>query len=514
MFTGNIGTDIFAIIASIFILIVVLFKWSFGYWERRDVYTPKPTIPFGNAKDLLFQKVTLGRDIKNVYDDIKNKGNKFGGYYFFGKPVFIPIDLDLVKSIYVKDFMHFTNHLNTLNEEDDPLTGHLFNLKGAKWKHLRTKLTPAFSSGKMKMMFPTLVDYSDHLVMVIDRHIEEKQPIDIKEVTGRFSTDIIGSCAFGIECNSLENENSDFREYGKKTFKLTLWGNLIRLVSIGLPNLLVYLKIRTFRKDVCDFFTNIVQKTVNYREENKIVRNDLMHLLLRLKNNVQINKNATAALKSSNTPLLKMNELTAQAFIFFAAGFETSSTTLTFCLFELVQNPKLQDKVREEIDIVLERYNGKLTYDAVIELIYMEKCINETLRKYPPVPVHTRECTKTYRVPGTNLILNKGSSVFISVLGIQNDPVHYPDPDKFDPERFSGEHKARRHVAAWIPFGDGPRACIGTRFGIMQTKVGLTVLVKHFKFTLHPKTSIPLDFDPQSVILSVQEGIWLKAERI
>ncbi|KAF2897406.1 hypothetical protein ILUMI_08770 [Ignelater luminosus] len=524
--TGNIYIDILAIAVSIFAVIVSLFKWWFGYWERQGVYTPKPTIPFGNAKDLLFQRVTTGVEYKNVYDDIKRKGNKFGGYYFFGIPIFIPVDLDLVKLMLTKDFRHFTNHLNTVNVETDPLSGHLFNLKNAEWKNLRAKLTPTFTSGKMKMMFQTLVNCSDSLTTVIDRYSKEKQAIDIKDIVARFTTDIIGSCAFGIECNSLQNPNSEFRIYGKKVFEITWWESFVRLVAIGWPDVLTHLKLRAFSKEICEFFMNVVRGTVDYREKNDIIRRDFMHLLIQLKNNVKIEENNLGKLKSnlqsngnissnsSNELSLTMNELTAQAFVFFIAGFETSSTTTTFCLYELVQNPELQEKVRQEINTVLEKYDGKVTYDAVMEMPYLEKCINEALRKYPPVPLHTRECTEDYTVPGTDIVLKKGTSVFIPVMGIQNDPEYFPNPDKFDPERFSEENKAKRHSAAWTPFGDGPRACIGLRFGLMQTKVGLITLLNRFRFTLHPNTKLPLCFDPKGFVLTADNGIWLNAERI
>ncbi|KAF2896689.1 hypothetical protein ILUMI_09486 [Ignelater luminosus] len=146
----------------------------------------------------------------------------------------------------------------------------------------------------------------------------------------------------------------------------------------------------------------------------------------------------------------------------------------------------------------------------------MDKCtsINETSRKYPPISVRTRECTKSYKVPGTNLTLKKASAVFVPVLGIQSEPEYHAEPDKFDPKRFSPENNAKRHSAACIPFGDGSCACIGLRFGIMQTKFGLTTLLKYFRVTTYQKTKVPLQVNPQNFILSVREGVWLEAERI
>lgn len=87
--------------------------------------------------------------------------------------------------------------------------------------------------------------------------------------------------------------------------------------------------------------------------------------------------------------------------------------------------------------------------------------ITEAMRKYPPLPFLPRKCTETYTVPGSDLVLEKGQLVFIPILGLQRDRVHYPDPERFDPDRFTAEAKANRSPCLWLPFGEGPRICIG-----------------------------------------------------
>ncbi|KAF2897213.1 hypothetical protein ILUMI_08961 [Ignelater luminosus] len=520
LLTDDVFKDIIAILVTTLLGVIFYLKWRFGYWHRKNILTPPVSLPFGNASKIFAQKVQFGDEFKNIYFQMKPKGLRYCGYYFLHQRVLVVFDLDLAKRIITKDFSHFTDHVEYYNEKNDPLTGHLFALRGEKWRNMRVKLTPTFTSGKMKMMFQSLLDCSHELVKLMDKISEDKEPMDVKEVVGRFTTDIIGTCAFGIECNSLKNPDSEFRRYGKMAFEFGFQEMLKNLASFTVPQVLDILKIPLTNSDVAKFFMGVVKETVDYREKNNIIRNDFMHLLIQLKNNVKLKDEENPGLLKSEDSrsqigsTLTVEEIAAQAFVFFLAGFETSSTTLTFCFYELVTNPEIQEKLREEIENVLEKHDGKLTYNAIMDMTYMDKCINETLRKYPPVSVLTRNCTQSYKIPNTDVIIDKDVQVFIPVLGIQHDPEYYPEPDKFDPERFSPENKAKRHPYTWLPFGEGPRSCIGMRFGLMQTKVALAVLIKHYKFSLNSKTQQPLIFDPQNFVSAPLGGVWLNTEKI
>ncbi|XP_011705921.1 PREDICTED: probable cytochrome P450 6a13, partial [Wasmannia auropunctata] len=155
-----------------------------------------------------------------------------------------------------------------------------------------------------------------------------------------------------------------------------------------------------------------------------------------------------------------MKEAAAQSYIFFIAGFETTSMTLIFALYELAQHQDIQDKVHKEIDKILAKYND-LTYDGVNEMTYLHKVISETMRKYPPLPYLNRICTKEVVLPTTNIRVPKGTLITIPMLGLHRDPSIYPDPDKFDPERFNADEIEKRHPYTYLPFGEGPRNCIG-----------------------------------------------------
>ena len=105
-------------------------------------------------------------------------------------------------------------------------------------------------------------------------------------------------------------------------------------------------------------------------------------------------------------------------------------------------------------------------------------------------------------------------NVIIPVLGIHFDPQFYPNPNVWDPERFAADKVNARDSVEWLPFGDGPRNCIGMRFGDMQTRVGLAYLLKNFKFSTCPETEQPLVMNNASLLLSSKNGIYLKVEKI
>jgi len=145
---------------------------------------------------------------------------------------------------------------------------------------------------------------------------------------------------------------------------------------------------------------------------------------------------------------------------------------------------------------------------------YLGQVIDESLRKYPAVPFITRQCVEDYVIPGTEVKIEKGIRTFIPIKGIHYDPEYYENPEVFDPDRFSDEIKRDRNQYAFIPFGEGPRMCIGMRFGIMQSKVGLVSILKNFKVALSKKTKEPIKLSVTSFVPVVEGGVWLDLEKL
>jgi cytochrome P450 family 6 len=187
----------------------------------------------------------------------------------------------------------------------------------------------------------------------------------------------------------------------------------------------------------------------------------------------------------------------------------------TFFLYELAINEEIQDKARDEVFKTLAKHGGKLSYEAVSEIKYLDQCLNETLRKYPPSNL-SRETAKDYQIPNTKLYIPKGTTVNIPVYAIHYDENNYPEPEKFDPDRFTQDEINKRHPTSYLPFGEGPRFCIGKRFAMFVMKLGLIKFLMNYKFTIdRSKTTVPLIISSKkSPITFVPPDVYLNLTKI
>lgn len=190
---------IFTLLVSFFVIIYTFYKWNYTYWKSKGLPYLEPKIPFGShISSKNKEKLCPGLRLKTWYDKFKELGHRHGGIYMFATPMYFPVDPEIIKTIISKDFKYFTDRGIMYNEKKDPISAHLISMEGKRWKNLRSKLTPTFSSGQLKMMFSTLVECSKNLEESVSNLCEDGEAIDIKEIFCCYTTDVIGSCAFGL----------------------------------------------------------------------------------------------------------------------------------------------------------------------------------------------------------------------------------------------------------------------------------------------------------------------------
>ncbi|KAF5292073.1 hypothetical protein FQR65_LT11339 [Abscondita terminalis] len=495
--------ELVGVLVSILIVVITYFKWCYTYWKRRNVPYLKPIAPFGTMKNVFSSQMCFGELLHRQYEEGKRMGCDALGLFQLVTPNYLAINPDHIKTALVKDFDHFTDHGVYHNERDDPLSAHLFALEGKKWRNMRVKLSPTFTSGKMKAMMPLVIAVAGELKKAMEEICLSEKPFEAKELAGCFTTDVIGACGFGLNCNSFKNPDSEFRKHTKNVFKYESWDALKSIVGHTNPPLARFLRIRAIAERDSTFFMTIIRQTFELRKTNDSKRNDFVQLLIDLKDS----ETEEEAFQWT------FEVLAAQAFLFFFAAYESSSITLTFCLYELSLQPHIQKKIKAEIDQVLKTH-GQISYENLLEMKYTEQVIEETLRKYPPLPTLNRKCTRDYHVPDTDIVIEKGTQWVVSLMGLHYDADHFPDPYKFDPDRFSTENKKKIKPFTYLPFGDGPRICTGMRFAIMQIKLAIVTLLQSYEFSLNPKTVLPVKLNPTAYFLTPVHGIWLDVKRV
>lgn len=341
-------------------------KYSF-FEERNIPHIAPSSLLMGNLGEV-GKKYHMVDIITQCYNEFKGK-DVAGGFYTMFVPSIIVTDLEAIKQITVKDFNNFTDRGIYVNEENEPITGNMFSIGGEKWRFLRNKLSPAFTSGKMKMMYHTISDKGENFVKAMEK-ASKAGSVNMKNMASRFTVDVISSCAFGIEANTLANENPEMVDILRKVIGDEGTGPIRFFFTSSFPNLSKLLRLRFFEKTVSEFFENIVTGSMKHREDNNVTRNDFLNMLIQMKNKESIDGETTASRK------LTMDECVAQAFIFFLGGADTSSTAISYAMLELGCHPEIQDKLRKEIFEKTKNNNGEITYDNLHEMTYLNKVVN------------------------------------------------------------------------------------------------------------------------------------------
>lgn len=302
-----INVLLFTILPFVVVVSLYLFvKKKFEFFKKNGIPHMKPNSwLLGNLGEVT-TKIHMADFFRQTYEEFKGK-DVIAGYYSMFTPTILVTDLETIKNITIKDFHSFIHRGVYVNEEEDPISGHLFSLGGEKWKFLRNKLSPAFTSGKIRMMYNTISDKGTSLVKAIEE-ASTTGSVEMKEMANRFTIDAISSCAFGMESNTLQQQHPEFVALFKDIFGVNGISMLKSLILFSFPKFSKFLNLRMFPKKIENFFFENVGGSIKYREENEVVRNDFLNMLLQLKNKGSIDGEI-----SKDSRKLSINECVAQS---------------------------------------------------------------------------------------------------------------------------------------------------------------------------------------------------------
>ncbi|KAG7157255.1 Cytochrome P450 6k1-like 12 [Homarus americanus] len=392
----------------------------------------------------------------------ENEGNNFVGGYEIFKPSLIVRDPGLVKRIMIQDFDHFSERRTFgKSKKDECLREMLFLINGSHWKGVRSIMSPTFTSGRMRQMYHLVEEKADALIERLQRHCQEKSFVKTKTIYARYVMDVIGTCAFGIECNSINNEEEEFCKKANELNAISARGILRGIALLTLPNSVLNAIGISFTTPPFLFFQRVVEETIKNREMG-VKRGDFLDLLLEQREE-QSNSNT----KTPKYPI-KDSTIVAQSVLFLIVGHDTTAGTMAFVSYYLARNPHLQHRLRQELRDIVEEH-GTLTYQTIMEAPFLDAIFSGD-----------------EQLPGTDVILKKGQHVTVPVWSLQNDPRYWTNPDQFLPDRFLPENNHNVISGTYLPFGLGPRNCIGMRFAFMEAKLALAKVILKFEMSLAP----------------------------
>ncbi|XP_030645785.1 cytochrome P450 3A27 isoform X3 [Chanos chanos] len=473
-----------SLVVLLLTLLIVYGIWPYRFFKNLGIPGPRP-LPFIG---------TFLSNMKGFYnfdlECFKTYG-KVWGIFDGRQPLLMVADTEMIKTIMVKEcYTYFTNRRDTNEDMAGPFADGITVVKDERWRRIRGAISPLFTSGRLKEIFPVAEQYGSRLVDNLKKR-DLKKSVQIKELLGPYSLDTVTSASFSVDIDSINNPQDPFVGQLKKFLNFSFF-NPVFLIMILFPfaaKILGKLGFSFFSKTTLDFFYTFLRKTKDQRHNNTNGRVDFLQLMIQ----GQIPDDKAEETSGDRTAKgLTDHEILSQSFTFILGGYETTSTTLTFLMYNLATNPDALRKLVEEIDMAFPN-NAPVTYEKLMDLEYLDMVMNESQRLFPTAPRTERVCKKTVEVNGVTI--PKDTLVGIPTYVLHRDPQQWTSPEEFRPERFSKENKGDINPYAFLPFGLGPRNCIGMRFALMVMKLAVVKLLQNFQLETCKETQIPIELD-------------------
>ncbi|XP_011721978.1 thromboxane-A synthase isoform X1 [Macaca nemestrina] len=508
------------------VALLALLKWystsAFSRLEKLGLRHPKPSPFIGN---LMFFRQGFWEsqmELRKLYGPLCG--------YYLGRRMFIVIsEPDMIKQVLVENFSNFTNRMASGLEFKSVADSVLF-LRDKRWEEVRGALMSAFSPEKLNEMTPLISQACDLLLAHLKRYAESGDAFDIQRCYCNYTTDVVASVAFGTPVDSQQAPEDPFVKHCKRFFEFCIPRPILVLL-LSFPSIMVPLARilpNKNRDELNGFFNKLIRNVIALRDQQAAEerRRDFLQLVLDARHSASpvgvqdfdMVGDVFSSTRCKPNPSrqhqagpmarpLTVDEIVGQAFIFLIAGYEIVTNTLSFATYLLATNPDCQEKLLREVDLFKEKHMVPEFCSLEEGLPYLDMVIAETLRMYPPAFRFTREAAQDCEVLGQRI--PAGAVLEMAVGALHHDPEHWPSPETFDPERFTAEAQQQHRPFTYLPFGAGPRSCLGVRLGLLEVKLTLLHVLHKFQFQACPETQVPLQLESKSA-LGPKNGVYIK----
>jgi len=474
-----------------FLLVVLYAIYRYGtrnynVFSDNGIPGPKP-LPFIGNMWGIWKKSTHTEDTKNV----KTYGNVCG-FYEGQKPIALVADPEIIKKILIKDFDHFMNHSSIGGIEVPIFSKMVFVLNNNEWKDVRSSITPAFSSGRIKKMTSVINRHVDQKVLKLTEEAKNGLKVDSMRMFSEITVGVIAESAFGMRIDDLGSEDSEFLKHATNLLGTpedqAALTSYVMLIPYLFPSVVAQFigNNATYK-----FFIDVVRHVVKTRSETNEKFDDFLSLFDELLSQVTMEKDGKTVKRWTGEALRDI--ISAQGLEFMIDGYAGTAMSMASLVYRLGVHPEIQEKLYAEITDKLDTF-GEVSNDMIQELPYLDQFVNEVMRMHVVTPRLDRMCCKDITYDG--FTIKKGVKVQIPVYYLHYSEEHFPNPKNFDPDRWSPENKSNIKPFTYLPFGGGPRGCIGSRFALQQMKLVICTFISKFEFYPVEETMTELKLKP------------------
>ena len=405
--------------------------------------------------------------IRNPIPNLLKWQKKFGPIYqiYIGKSSAIVI----TEPTYIQQLLQKKHRVTEKSKIQTELLGRyagkgLLTSTGNYWLQQRRAIQPGFHKERLAGLNNLIVNEVDQFKLKLIDLADKGKPVNLSKVMMQLSSKIIGRSLFSED---LTYENVDFIS----DVVVAIQKHLVKIIRIPFGD--KWANIDGTNQELLNLVhtaDKLLLEIIEKRKIDKTSKNDLLDMLL-------------AVTYEGTNKGMTIEQIMDEAVILFVAGYETTANALTWLWYLLDKHPNVVEKLQHETKTIL---NGKAPkFEDLKSLAYNKQVIQETMRLYPPAWSTDRVVLQNFDIDGYPI--NKGDVVIPFIYGVHHNEKYWPEPEKFKPERFAPNQQKTQAAFAYLPFGGGPRLCIGSQFALMEMQLVLAMLVTDFKFTLAQK---------------------------
>lgn len=531
-----------------FLLAPALLLW-FVYWRlsRRHMLELAERIPGPKGLPLLGNALDLVGSSHSVFRTIIEKGKDYNEVIkiWIGPKLIVflvdPRDVELLLSshVYIDKSPEYRFFKPWLGNGLLISTGH-------KWRQHRKLIAPTFHLNVLKSFIDL---FNENSRLVVDKmHKENGKAFDCHDYMSECTVEILLETAMGVSKKTQDQSGYDYAMavmkmcdilhlrhrkmwlYPDLFFNLTQYAKKqVKLLDTihSLTKKVIRHKKAAFEKGtrgslaITSIKTSDIEKPKGDAGKTSTVEGLSFGQSANLKDDLDVDENDVGEKKrlafldlllesAENGALISDEEIKNQVDTIMFEGHDTTAAGSSFFLSMMGVHQHIQDKVIQELDDIFGDSDRPATFQDTLEMKYLERCLMETLRMYPPVPIIARSLKQDLKLASSDLIVPAGATITVATFKLHRLESIYPNPDVFDPDNFLPEKQANRHYYAFVPFSAGPRSCVGRKYAMLKLKIILSTILRNFRVHSDLKEG---DFKLQAdIILKREEGFQIRLE--